>query len=185
MDLNHTLSGIPDAAWYRAPRVAARRIDNGDILSRLLETRDDDQHAALNAVRAPPPSTSIFALTRPLEGLIRDPIMREFNMGVAESRAAAYRWMVAFLRDNSVARRWGIADQANTALLTGIEPRTATWAAGLLELANIRFRSSPLTSTSVWVTIHGDIFPDGAVPDTKVEELEVRLWEAFHDVQAE
>jgi hypothetical protein len=107
-------------------------------------------------------------------------------MGAPASRGAAYRWIVADLQHSSVARRWGTPNQENSALLSGVLPRVVIdQVAVVLEFTNLRFRASPLTSTSVVLTIHGDIFGTGNVPNTTVEELEERFQAAFGDADPE
>lgn len=157
MGINHPLSGTPDAVWYQPPEIVVRRADSRTLIRMLLEIRDE--LGALEAV--PLPETSIFARTAPLEGLIRGPVMREFNMGAPETRDSSYRWMVAHLQDQSVPTQFGVATQENSALLSGI----SSWAeidhiALVFDSVNFRFRASPLTPTSVILTVHGDVLGD-------------------------
>jgi hypothetical protein len=183
MGNNHALTGIRDDDWYPLQAVIARRLENRLLLGTLLTIRDTPSP---RNPRGDFPETNIFARTAPLSGLLRQPIAREFNMGVPESRNAAFNWIVAYLHDNSVPRVFGDPHQANSAILHGIAPHIVTeQVVVVFELQHPSFRAEPLTGTSMILTIQGDVFAGWDARNVTVEGLAHTFRQLLIDVAQE
>jgi hypothetical protein len=179
MGTHNPLSGIRDYEWYDPRVVTLRRRRDHIFLEMMLAIR------ALEETRydpTAPPTTEIHATAGPFDTVLRALIARVFHMDFPASRETAYRWIVGYLRDHVADEAFGLTQQDNSAVLTGIHPGMVFSVARTLDRMSLRFRAHQLSDTAVVLTIHGDVFGDafgdGFTPVT-LRMLSVMLWGRF------
>lgn len=152
MGTNHPLSGIPDHDWYSALFVASRRAQHRRFLIILLIIAFESEDLP---DQLPPPEKSYYARVPPLSIILNHPLARTFDMGTAESRRQAYRWIATQVTEASVPAE-DPPRQGNSALLTNIlgADADAMIIAETLDEFD-RFHAHRLTDDSVLLHVRG------------------------------